>query len=194
MQSPRYLEELYRHINDSASITADTQVRNHLLNTALTSEGNTGPLRVTVEEAQGFIGQEVGVTKWFPVTQDRVNRFANATGDFQYLHVDRDRAMRESCYGGTIAHGLLVLSLLPMFSSQGTLKIRGAKSAIIYGMDRLRFTSPVLIGSRIRARFTLLSVEPRQEDEVLLRHHAVIEIEGQDKPALVVDWAVIAVL
>lgn len=194
MQSPQYLDELYRHIHDSASITAATQVRNYVLNAALTSEDNTPPLRVTVEEAQHYVGQEVGVTKWFPITQDRVNRFADATGDFQYLHIDRDRAMRESCYGGTIAHGLLVLSLLPMFSSQGTLKIRGATSAIIYGMDRLRFTSPVRIGSRIRARFTLLSVEQRNPGEVLLHHRVTIDIEGQDKPAMVVDWAVIAVL
>ncbi len=194
MQAPQYLDELYRHINDSASITAASQVKNYVLNAALIREVNSAPLRVTVEEAQHYIGQEVGVTKWFPLTQDRVNRFADATGDFQYLHVDRDRAMREGCYGGTIAHGLLILSLLPMFSSQGTLKIRGAKSAIIYGMDRLRFTSPVRIGSRIRARFTLLSAEERNVDEVMLRHKVTIEVEGQEKPAMVVDWAVIAML
>jgi len=194
MQAPQYLDELYRHIHDSASITAASQVKNYVLNASLTREDNAAPLRVTVDEAQNYIGHEVGVTKWFPLTQDRVNRFADATGDFQYLHVDRDRALRESCYGGTIAHGLLVLSLLPMFSSQGTLKIKGAKSAIIYGMDRLRFTSPVRIGSRIRARFTLLSAEERNMEEVMLRHKVTIEVEGQDKPALVVDWGVIAVL
>jgi acyl dehydratase len=194
MQSPSYLAELYEHINSTASITPATQIKNYVMNAALTREDGAMPLRVTLDEAQAYLGQEVGVTKWFPITQDRVNRFADASGDFQFVHIDRLRAERESCYGGTIAHGLLILSLLPLFASQGTLKIKGAKSAIIYGMDRLRFTNPVRIGSSIRARFTLLSAEERQQDEVLLRHQVTIEVEGEEKPAMLVDWSVIAVL
>lgn len=193
MKSPSYLDALYSHLRDSAQIPPATQVRNYVLHRSLLAQGDEAPPVADREEAQAWVGHEVGVTNWFPITQAQVNRFADATGDYQFLHIDQDRAIQESCYGGTIAHGLLILSLLPMFSSQGTLKIRGAKSKIIYGMDRLRFTNPVRIGKRIRARFTLLSAEERSEDEVLLRHQVTIEIENESKPALIADWAVISV-
>lgn len=194
MSSPDYLNELYAHIQNTANIPAATQIKNYVLNASLNTREDGMPLRVERHEAAAYIGEEVGVTKWLHITQDRVNRFADATGDYQFLHIDQERALRESCYGGTIAHGLLILSLLPMFSAQGTLKIKHTQSSIIYGMDRLRFTNPVRIGKRIRARFTLLSVEERNATEVLLRHRVSIEVENEAKPALMADWAVIAVL
>lgn len=188
------LEELHAHIQNTANIPAATQIKNYVLNASLSTREDGQPLRVDREEASAWIGQEVGVTKWLQITQDRVNRFADATGDYQFLHIDQERALHESCYGGTIAHGLLTLSLLPMFSAQGTLKIKGTEATIIYGMDRLRFTNPVRIGKRIRARFVLLSVEDRNPDEVLLRHRVTVEVEDEEKPALLADWAVMAVL
>ncbi|MGM0633590.1 MAG: MaoC family dehydratase [Pseudomonadota bacterium] len=193
MQSPSYLDALYSHLRDSARIPPATQIKNYVLHRSILAQGDEAPPVVTLEEARLRIGQEVGVTNWFPITQDQVNRFADATGDYQFLHIDQDRAIQESCYGGTIAHGLLILSLLPMFSSQGSLKIRGTRSKVIYGMDRLRFTNPVRIGKRIRARFTLLSAEERCENEVMLRHQVTIEIENEEKPALIADWAVVAI-
>lgn len=193
MESPSYLNALYSHLRDSARIPPATQIKNYVLHRSILAQGDDAPPVTTLDEAQAYVGQEVGITNWFPITQDQVNRFADATGDYQFLHIDQDRAIQESCYGGTIAHGLLILSLLPMFSSQGTLKIRGATAKVIYGMDRLRFTNPVRIGKRIRARFTLLSAEERSENEVLLRHQVTIEIENEDKPALIADWAVMSV-
>lgn len=193
MPSPDYLDELYTHLHDSARIPPATQIKNYVLHRSMLAQGDEPVPVVSPEEAQAFIGAETGVTNWFRITQEQVNRFADATGDYQFLHVDQERAIQEGCYGGTIAHGLLILSLLPMFSSQGTLKIRGAKSKIIYGMDRLRFTRPVRIGKRVRGRFTLLSAEPRLENEVTLRHRVTIEIEGEERPALVADWIVISV-
>ena len=188
------LEELYAHIQNTANIPAATQIRNYVRNASLNTREDGMPLKVGRDEAAAFIGQEVGITNWLQITQERVNRFADATGDYQFLHIDQERALHESCYGGTIAHGLLTLSLLPMFSAQGSLKIRGTEASIIYGMDRLRFTNPVRIGKRIRGRFVLLSVEDRNPEEVLLRHRVTIEVENEEKPALLADWSVMAVL
>jgi len=156
---------------------------------------NAAPSYVTLEEAQAFVGQEVGITQWFEITQERVNQFAEATGDFQFIHIDRDRALAESPFGGTIAHGFLTLSLLSLLASRtGTIKIKDSTVAINYGLDKVRFLNPVNVGKRIRARFELLSAAQKSPNSVLLKHRATVEIEGESKPAMIAEWLSMAVI
>lgn len=187
-------QDLKDYLSQSATITTDAQLRNYVKTTSRTLAAEGYPIRTSLDEAQAYIGQEVGITKWFPITQKRVNRFAESIGDYQFLHIDNERTSRETCYSGTIAHGMLTMSLLPTFATYATLKIRGTKQCIIYGMDRVRYLNPVPIGARIRGRFTLLSAEERSANDILMRHAATIEIEGQEKPALIADWIVLVSL
>jgi acyl dehydratase len=144
---------------------------------------------VSLEEAQTLIGQEVGISEWLQITQEKVNQFAEATGDFQFIHIDEERARQETPFGGTIAHGFLTLSLLSMLSAQtDTIKIKGANVFINYGLDKVRFINPVRTGKRIRARFELLSAIEKSPGQHLLKHKATIEIEGVDKPAMIAEW------
>lgn len=140
-----------------------------------------------IDEMKKLVGQEIGISDWIEVTQSRIDQFADATGDHQWIHVDAERARTESPFGNTIAHGFLTLSLLPLLASQ-TVKVEGNfKMGINYGLNRLRFTSPVVAGSRLRARFTLQEVE-----DVAGGHQitwsVVVEIEGAQKPSLVAEW------
>lgn len=152
------------------------------------------PKFVTLEEAQTYVGQEVGITEWLEITQKRVNQFAEATGDYQFIHVDQERAKAETPFGGTIAHGFLTLSLMSMLASQtDTIKIKGATVSINYGLDKVRFMNPVRVGKRIRARFELMSVVQKGHN-VLLKHKATVEIEGEDKPAMIAEWLGMQVL
>jgi acyl dehydratase len=142
-----------------------------------------------IEELKTLAGQEVGASDWFEITQSRINDFADATGDHQWIHLDVERAKTNSPFGSTIAHGFLTLSLLPHLSEQAY-DVRGNfKMGINYGLNRLRFVSPVPAGSRVRARFTLQSVE-----DVAGGHQiawaVTVETEGGAKPALVAEWLV----
>lgn len=137
------------------------------------------------------VGTEIAVSDWLEITQQRVDRFAEATDDHQWIHVDPERAKRESPYGGTIAHGYLTLSLLAGFS-QRNLSIDDEAMSINYGLNKVRFPSPVRAGSRVRARFALQSCTPvadgpggRPGLQLVMR--ATIEIEGSDKPACVAE-------
>jgi acyl dehydratase len=144
---------------------------------------------LSLEEAQQFINKELGVSPWLEITQARVDQFAEATGDFQFIHVDRERALAETNFGGTIAHGFLTLSLLSMLSAQSaTIKIKDCPVSINYGLDKVRFMNPVKVGSRIRVRFSLLSVQEKSPGHFLIKHKAVVEIEGEDKPAMIAEW------
>jgi acyl dehydratase len=189
------LSELQQHLGMSARITTDSQVRNHVLNASLTSQEGASPTFVTLAEAQACIGQEVGITQWFELSQKRVNQFAEATGDFQFIHIDRDRALAETPYGGTIAHGFLTLSLLSMLASQtGTIKIKGSNVSINYGLDKVRFLNPVKVGKRIRARFELMSAVEKSPNCFLLKHKATVEIENEARPAMIAEWLVMAMI
>lgn len=158
-------------------------------------EQHCAPRFVTLAEAQAFVGQEVGMTPWFEMTQTRVNQFAEATGDFQFIHIDSARARAETAFGGTIAHGFLTLSLLSMLASQtGTIKIKGSTVAINYGLDKVRFLNPVKVGKRIRARFELLSAVEKNPNCFLLKHKATVEIEGESKPAMIAEWLGMAMI
>jgi len=136
-----------------------------------------------MEELRSLIGQEVGVSDWTPVTQEMINRFAELTGDDQWIHVDAERARKETPFGSTIAHGFLTVSLLSQLSRQAV-EVRGDfKMRINYGFNRLRFVSPAPAGSRIRARFT-----PQKVTDNEVTWLVTVEVEGQQKPALVAEW------
>ena len=144
--------------------------------------------RIKAAELQDHVGREVGVTDWLAVEQDRIDQFADATDDHQYIHVDAERAA-QTPFGGTIAHGFLTLSLLSALSSRGGgLKLENTVMGINYGLDRVRFVNPVRSGQRIRARFTLSSAEEKRTGQFLLRYGVTVEIDGEEKPALVADW------
>ena len=142
-----------------------------------------------IEELRSLIGQEVAVSEWFPVEQSRIDLFADATGDHQWIHLDVARARAESSYGGTIAHGFLTLSLLSQLS-RDCVEIQGDfKMRINYGLNRVRFPAPVPAGSRIRARFTLQGVEEIDQAYQVL-WAVTVEAEGASKPALYAEWLV----
>ena len=140
-----------------------------------------------IEELKTLVGEEIGVSDWFEVTQDRISAFADATEDHQWIHLDTERARTETPFGSTIAHGFLTLSLLPKLAAQAYRVQGDFKMGINYGLNRLRFISPVPSGSRVRARFTLQSVEAVQGGWQLTVV-ATVEIEGGQKPALVAEW------
>ena len=140
-----------------------------------------------VSELQGLIGEEVGVSKWFDVTQARIDSFADCTEDHQFIHVD-PKAARATPFGGTIAHGFLTLSLASAMSYDAVAPLDGVVMGVNYGFDKLRFLAPVPAGSRIRGRFKLLSADDKGSGRWLLKHELTVEIDGADKPALIGEW------
>ena len=142
-----------------------------------------------IGDLKSLIGQEGAASDWFEVAQSRINDFADATQDHQWIHVDVERAKTDSPFHATIAHGFLTLSLLPHLAAQA-FKVQGDfKMGINYGLNRLRFVSPVPAGSRVRARFTLQSVE-EVAGGIQLTWSVTCETEGGQKPALVAEWLV----
>jgi len=139
------------------------------------------------------IGQEVGTSNWITVDQPMIDQFAATTHDDQWIHVDPVRAARETPFGGTIAHGFLTLSLASRFAYDCFPMLPGQSMGINYGFERLRFLSPVPAGARLRGRFTLLGVTIRKPGELLRTTELTIEIEEQDRPALVAEWLGLAV-
>ncbi|MBL8339563.1 MAG: MaoC family dehydratase [Rhodoferax sp.] len=139
----------------------------------------------TLDELSALVGQEVAVSPWLTVTQEQVNLFAQATGDHQWIHVDVERA-RSGPFGGTIAHGLLTLSLIPQFF-QTAMDIREVGMGINYGLNKVRFTAPVPVGSRLRARLKLLSSEPIDNRGRQMAWEVIIEREGATKPVCVAE-------
>jgi acyl dehydratase len=143
---------------------------------------------IDADQLSEYIGKEVGLTDWLEVNQDRINIFAEATGDFQYIHIDESRAA-ETPFGTTIAHGFLTLSLLSKLSSMGGgIKLKSAVMGINYGLDKVRFISPVKVNSKIRARFELVNAEEKKPKHYLLKHNVTVEIDGEEKPALIAEW------
>src|ERR1700749_1237778 len=138
---------------------------------------------VEFNDVGSLVGQETGVSDWVEITQDRVNQFADATGDHQWIHVDVERANREM--GGPIAHGYLTLSLIP-FLSGGMLPVRGVTRGINYGSDKVRFINMVRIGKRVRMRQKLIGAEPKAGG-MQLKNECTIEIEGEEKPACIAE-------
>ena len=139
----------------------------------------------TLAQLVACVGQEVAVSDWHTVTQEHVNQFADATGDHQWIHVDVERAAAGP-FGAPIAHGFLTLSLIPKFFDQG-IAIEGARMGVNYGLNRVRFTAPVPVGSRLRARLVLQATEPLAPDGLQMTWLVTVEREGSDKPACVAE-------
>ena len=149
---------------------------------------------VSLDDLRSRIGQEIGASSWWPVDQESVDHFASVTGDHQFIHVDPARASAETPFGGTIAHGFLTLSLLSAMGQEALPVVKGRSMGINYGLDRVRFLSPVPVGVRVRGRFTLAEITMRSDRQVLLRYQVIVDIEGADKPALAAEWITLAVL
>lgn len=147
---------------------------------------------ITVEELQGMVGQESGLSPWREVTQTMIDQFADATDDHQFIHCDPQRAAVEAPFGGTIAHGFLTLSLLSAFAFETAPTLEGADMGINHGFDTVRFVAPVKTGSRIRARFKLAEVKARPSGWIQVANDVTIEIEGSAKPALTARWLTLA--
>jgi acyl dehydratase len=141
----------------------------------------------SLDEIRSRVGGEVGVSSWLTVDQARIDAFADATEDHQFIHVDPEAAAKGP-FGATIAHGFLTLSLLSRMAAEGMLVPQGVKMAVNYGFDRVRFLAPVKSGKRVRGRFTLDSIEEKAPGQWLLRHTVTVQIEGEDKPALTAVW------
>jgi acyl dehydratase len=141
----------------------------------------------SLTEIKSRVGEEVGVSGWIAIDQARIDAFAETTEDRQFIHVDREAAAHTP-FGGTIGHGFLSLSLLSRMGVEAMLLPEDLKMVVNYGLDRVRFLAPVRSGKRVRGRFTLDSIEEKAAGQLLMRHQATIEIEGEDKPALTALW------
>ena len=141
----------------------------------------------TIDDMKREVGKEIGVSDWVLVDQDRINKFAEATGDHQWIHVDVERAKKEMPNGKTIAHGYLTLSLVAAMVMELGVIPPDAATGLNYGLDKVRFLAPVKAGARVRARANLLAVEAQSRGRVLLKLNCTLEIEGEAKPALVAE-------
>jgi len=142
--------------------------------------------KVTAAELPALVGKELGPSPWLEITQERVNQFADATGDHQFIHVDPTRAAATP-FGGTIAHGFLTLSLIPMLTAPSAVQVEGLTMSVNYGSDKVRFLQPVRVGAHIRSRQQLLEVTSKGPGQYLLRFLVTIEIKESAKPALVAE-------
>jgi acyl dehydratase len=143
---------------------------------------------ITLEAYQALVGKEIGVSSWHLIDQPRIDTYADVIGDHQFIHVDPERAKKETAFGTTIAHGFLTMSLLSIMSYEVMPAVAGATMGVNYGFDKLRFISPVRSGKRVRGRFVLAEAKLRKPNELQTRTNVTVEIEGEEKPALVAEW------
>jgi len=148
---------------------------------------------MTLGNIQQFVGKELGVSSWVQIDQQRIEAFAECTGDHQWIHIDVERAKRESPYGTTVGHGYLLLSMIAPTSFEIFVKPARIAAVLNYGIDRVRFIAPVKAGSRIRNRIKLLAAEDRGNGRTLLTTENTLEIEGEAKPALIAQALTMAV-
>jgi acyl dehydratase len=144
------------------------------------------PTAITPSDLPTLVGQEVEPSSWLEITQERVNLFADATNDHQFIHVDEKKAARTP-FGGTVAHGFLTLSLIFDLTAENARPVEGTRMAINYGLNKVRFLQPVPVGSRIRARQVMLEAREKSPGQWLIRNAVTIEIEHQEKPAMVAE-------
>ena len=145
----------------------------------------------SLDEITSRVGQEIGASRWFEMSQARIDAFADATEDWYFIHTDPERAAAETPWGGTIAHGFLTASLLSAMAYDVLPVIEGSSRGVNYGFDRLRFVSPVPVGSRVRGRFVLSEAVTEKPGEITLKYATTVEIEGAERPALAADWLTI---
>ena len=147
----------------------------------------------SIDDIRARIGEEIGVSGWILVDQARIDAFADTTEDRQFIHAD-PKAAAATPFGGTVAHGFLTLSLLSRMAADVMLIPAEAKMAVNYGLEHVRFLAPVRSGKRIRARFTLDSIDEKAAGQLLLRHQVTVQIEDEDRPALVAEWLGLVIL
>lgn len=147
----------------------------------------------SLTDIKNRVGEQVGISGWITIDQERIDAFAETTEDRQFIHLDPDAAA-QTPFGGTIAHGFLTLSLLSRMAADAMLAPDGVRMMVNYGLDRVRFLAPVRSGKRVRGRFTLGSVEEKAPGQWLMRHSVSAEIEGDDKPALSAVWLTLIIL
>jgi acyl dehydratase len=143
---------------------------------------------MTPQELQAKVGETIGTSEWVEVTQERINQFADATGDHQFIHINEEAA-KMTPFGGTIAHGFLTLSLIPMMRAKSDCpRPEGVKMGVNYGGNKVRFLAPVRSGKRVRGHFKLLELVEKRPGQWQETMETTIEIEGEDKPALIAEW------
>jgi acyl dehydratase len=142
---------------------------------------------LTLSSLRERVGQELGVSDWVTIDQARINTFASCTGDHQWIHVDIERAKRESPYRGPVAHGYLTLALVAPLSMQVGVIPKDAAAGLNYGIDKVRFLAPVSAGARVRLRVVLAGVEPKEGGQLVMKTQNTLEIEGLEKPALIAE-------
>ena len=148
---------------------------------------------LSMQSIADHVGQELGVTNWTALDQSRIQAFAECTGDRQWIHTDVERAKKESPFGGPVAHGMLTLSLLPMWLFELPAAPQDAGAILNYGFDKVRFLAPVKSGARVRARIKLLAATPKDKGRLLLTQEYTVEIENESKPALIAELLVMLV-
>jgi acyl dehydratase len=141
----------------------------------------------SIDEIREKVGQEVGVSDWILIDQARIDTFAQVTEDPQFIHID-PIAAAQTPFGGTIAHGFLTLSLLSRMAADAMLRPEAIKMGVNYGFEKVRFIAPVRSGKRVRGRFVLVAFEEKRPGQYQFTHNVTVEIEGEDKPALIADW------
>lgn len=142
---------------------------------------------ITLANINDFVGQSLGASDWVVVDQSRIDQFAECTGDRQWIHIDTERARRESPFGGTVAHGYLSLSLVAALAMKLGLAPTDATAVINYGLDKVRFITPVKAGKRVRLQLALAGIEPKENGQFLIKSKATLEIEDSQAPALVAE-------
>jgi acyl dehydratase len=142
---------------------------------------------IPVAEMKAMAGKEIGVSDWMEVSQEKINAFADITEDWQFIHVDPDRAA-QTPFGGTVAHGFLTLSLLSAMAMDAIPRLENMTMGVNYGFDKIRFLSPVNSGARIRGRFKVISADELRPGEITMKYRVDVEIEGQPRPALTAEW------
>jgi acyl dehydratase len=142
---------------------------------------------LTMSSINDFVGRELGVSGWMTVDQSKIDQFADCTGDRQWIHVDVDRAKRESPFRGPIAHGYLTLSLIAPLAMEIGVVPTDAAAGLNYGLDKVRFLAPVKAGARVRLRVVLVGVEPKEAGQLVVKTRNTLEIDGSDKPALIAE-------
>ncbi|NRH28652.1 MaoC family dehydratase [Pseudomonas sp. MS19] len=141
---------------------------------------------VPVAELANYVGKELGRSEWLNIDQERINKFADCTGDHQFIHVDPEKA-KQTPFGGTIAHGFLTLSLIPVLMESILVLPQGLKMVVNYGLDSVRFIQPVPVNSNVRLLVTMTEVTEKKPGQWLVKANAVLEIEGQEKPAYIAE-------
>jgi acyl dehydratase len=141
----------------------------------------------SIEDIKSRVGSEIGVSDWILIDQARIDAFAKVTEDPQFIHIDPEAAAKTP-FGGTIAHGFLTLSLLSRMAADAMLRPQSVKMGVNYGFEKVRFIAPVRSGKSVRGRFTLVSFEEKRPGQWQFVHHVSVEIEGEDKPALIAEW------